>query len=1034
VNLATWSIRNPVPVILLFVLLTLAGIQGFRSLAKQDLPDLDLPTVGIRLSQPGAAPAQLETEVARRVENAVATVPGLKHVTSTITDGQVSVSAQFELSKPLQTALTETRDAVDGIRADLPQDLLPPIVTAQTIAGGPILAYAVSTRTGDETELSWFVDDVVARAVLKVPGVGRFERVGGVAREVRVTVDPVRLAGMGVTAADVSRALRATQRESAGGRGQISGADQSVRVIATARTASELAALPLVAGGRTVRLDQVATVEDTTGDRTQAALLDGRSVVAFNIYRAKGADEVGVAEGVAKALEQVAAAEPGGVVFTPVVDEVVHTLDQFEGSMTMLFEGAVLAILVVFLFLRDWRATLIAAVALPLSILPTFAAMQWLGFSLNTLTLLALAVSVGILVDDAIVEIENIARHRQQGKSAAEATADAVNEIALAVLATTLTLVAVFLPTALMPGVAGMLFEQFGWTAVIAVMASLLVARLVTPLMAARMLKAHAVRERETWIMRRYLLVVRWALAHRWATVGMAVAGFAASIAVVPLLSIGLIPPADTGRTTVNIELPPGSAFEDTRAAAEAARAIVRDMDGVVSVFTVVGAVQEGGGGDLPADLRKATLTVNLAARGDRAPLAEIERRIRARMTAVPGVRFSVGGGGGPGGALALILASDDAEALKVIAQRFETELRGVGSLTSIASTASLERPELVVRPDPMKAAERGVSTTDLADTLRIATGGDQMESLSRLNLDSRQIPIRVRMADEDRADLQTLSNLRVNGRDGATTLSSVATLALETGPAQIDRYDRQRYVTVTADLNGMAIGDATAAAMALPAIRNLPPSVQLIEAGDAELGAELSAGFSFAITAGVLCMFCVLVLLFKDAFQPIIILSAIPLAVAGVFLALLATGTELNLSVMIGIVLLMGVVAKNSILLVDHASTAIRRDGMRLLDALVESCRARARPIVMTSLAMIAGMVPIALGLGADASFRQPMAIAVIGGLTTSTVLSLVFVPVAFSLMAGFEHRLGRFGRRLQRKPLAAPDDGDTVGEGGRS
>ncbi len=765
-----------------------------------------------------------------------------------------------------------------------------------------------------------------------------------------------------------------------------------------------------------MRLDQVATVEDATSDRTQAALLDGKTAVAFNIYRAKGSDEVGVAEGVARALESVKEAAADEIVFTTVVDEVAHTLEQFEGSMHMLVEGAILAVLVVFLFLRDWRATVIAGVALPLSILPTFAAMHWLGFSLSTLTLLALAVSVGILVDDAIVEIENIARHRQLGKSAAQATADAVNEIALAVLATTFTLVVVFLPTSLMPGLAGMFFEQFGWTAVIAVLASLLVARLVTPLMAARMLKAHPIPEtRDGWLMQRYLRIVRWALRHRWVTAGLAVAGFAASLAIVPLLPAGLIPAGDPGRTAVNIELPPGSAFSDTLTAAETARAAIGGIEGVVSVFTAIGTSQEGAGGDQPADVRRATITLNLRERGERAPQADIEREVRERMATVPGVRFSVGGDGGPGGALALILASDDAEILRTAAERFESELRGVGTLTSVASTASLERPELVIRPDLARAAGQGVATADIGDTLRIATGGDYVEALSRLNLDNRQIPIRVRIADTDRADLQAIGNLRINARDGAVPLSAIASLGLENGPAQIDRYDRQRYVTVTADLNGMAIGDATAAAMALPAIRDLPPSVRLIETGDAELAAELSSGFLFAMIAGVLCMVCVLVLLFKDVLQPITILSALPLALAGVFVALLVTGSELNLPVMIGIVLLMGVVAKNSILLVDHAATAIRRDGMGVLDALVDSCRVRARPIIMTSLAMIAGMVPIALGLGADASFRQPMAIGIIGGLVTSTLLSLVFVPVSFSLMAGFERRLRTLVQKLR-------------------
>ncbi|MFC7379168.1 efflux RND transporter permease subunit [Brevundimonas sp. GCM10030266] len=1025
-TLATWSLRNPIPVILLFVLLTIAGVWGFTSLAKQDLPDLDLPTVTVSLVQPGAAPAQLETEVARKVENAVAAVAGLKHVTTTITDGSVSIQAQFQLEKPLATALSETRDAVDSIRSDLPEDLQPPIVTATNVVGGAILTYAVSAPGLDEEALSWLVDDAVSRAVLKVEGVGRFARVGGVDREIRVEVDPVRLTGLGVTAADVSQALRAMQQENSGGRSQVSGGDQAVRVIATVKEAADLAALPIVVGDRRLRLDQVATIRDTTGDRSQGARLDGRPAVAFEVFRARGADETRIAAGVADALNTLEQERPG-VRFTVVADTTVNTQDQFSGSMQMLVEGAILAVIVVFIFLRDWRATLIAAVALPLSILPTFAAMSWMGFSLNTVTLLALTVSVGILVDDAIVEVENIARHRQMGKPAAVATADAVNEIALAVLATTLTLVAVFLPTSLMPGLAGIFFKQFGWTAAIAVLASLLVARLVTPLMAARMLRDHPPKPtRDGWLMTRYLATVRWSLRRRWIALGATVLAFGASAAIVPFLSTGMIPASDTGQTTISLELPPGSAYADTLAAAESARAAVANLEGVDSVFTAIGAGGESAGGDVAAAVRRATLILDLADRGARPGLQDIERQVRERMAGVPGVRYSVGGGGGPGGALSLILAGDDADALKQAALRFENELRAVGSLSSVSSTASLERAELVVRPDLERAAEQGVSTADIGDTVRIATSGDYVMALARLNLENRQTPIRVRMSDTDRADFDTLAGLRVAAANGTVPLSSLADIRLETGPSQIDRYDRQRFVTVSADLNGMALGDATRQAMALPAVRDLPSSVQLIETGDAELGAELGAGFVFAFVTGVLCMYCVLVLLFRDPLQPITILSAVPLALGGVFVALLVTGSELNLPVMIGVVLLTGVVTKNSILLVEHALVGIHKEGLGRGEALLAACHARARPILMTSLAMIAGMAPIALGLGAEPSFRQPMAIAVIGGLVTSTLLSLVFVPVAFSLMAGFEGRVVRLTRRLRSSgatPTSAPE-----------
>jgi multidrug efflux pump subunit AcrB len=1006
VNFATWSIRNPIPSILLFILLSLAGFWGFARLPIQDLPDLELPAVTITLTQPGAAPAQLETEVARKVEDALATLSGLRHIRTSITDGVVSIQAEFVLEKPLSDALIETKNAVDRVRSNLPTDLQQPTVAAVTFAGSPILTYAVSSSRMDEEALSWFVDDALAKAVLDVGGVDRMDRVGGVQREIRVEVDPVRLAALGVTAADLSRALRDVQQESSGGRSQLGGAEQSIRTVALAGQAFDLAAFPIaLPGGRHVRLDEVATVHDTYAERTQAALLDGRPAIGFNVYRARGSDETKVAEGVTAALARLQAADPALEVEL-VSSSVAYTLEQFDGSMAMLYEGALLAIVVVFFFLRDWRATLVAAAALPLSILPAFAAMYWLGYSLNTLTLLALAVTVGILVDDAIVEIENIERHRRQGKPVLEAVKDAVTEIALAVIATTMALVVVFVPTALMGGVPGLLFEQFGWTAVIAVLASLLVARLVTPMMAAYLLKGNVKKERSDGrIMSRYLAAVRWCLGHRRITVAAAVAFLVGSLALVPLIPTGFIPPTDNDFTTLTVELPPGSSLESTLRVAEQARQTLHHIDGIRSVFTTVGQPQGGDGGVQPGEVRRASLTITFLPRGERSSQAEIEAQVRTTLEAVPGARFALDGGG-PGNTLQLILASDNNRALKATVRTLERELRGVAGLSNIRTTASLERPEIVVHPDLQRAAEQGVTAAAIGEVLRIATSGDFDANVARLNLDNRQIYIRLRLADASRKDLDAIAELRVNSREGVIPLSSVASLSLSSGPAQIERYDRRRYVTVQADLGGVPLGDAVAAVQALPSVRSMPSSVELIEAGDAELAAELGQGFVMALVVGVLCIFCVLVLLFRDFLQPITILSAIPLSVGGAFLALLVAGSELGVPAMIGLVMLMGIVTKNSILLVEYAVVGITERSLSLRDALIDACHKRARPIVMTTVAMIAGMLPIALGLGADASFRQPMAIAVIGGLISSTALSLLVVPVVFTYLDALHHR----------------------------
>jgi len=1006
-NFATWSIRNPIPAILLFVMLTVAGIMGFHKLPIQNLPDIDLPTVNITLTQPGAAPAQLETEVARKVENALATLSGLKHLRTSITDGQVQITVEFVLEKNLSDALIDTKNAVDSVRSQLPTDLQQPTVSAVTVGGDAVVVYAIAAANMDEESLSWFVDDTVGKAILAIPGVGRMDRMGGLTREVRVAVDPVRMAALGVTAVDISQALRNMQQESSGGRGQFGREEQSARVIATVRQAADLAAFPVsLPDGRKLRLDQIATIHDASAERAQIALLDGKPVVGFKVFRAKGYDETVIAKNVTAVLDKLQASNHA-LQFTGISGTVGYTKEQYEGSLDMLYEGSILAVLVVWWFLRDWRATLVAASALPLSILPAFAAMAWFGFSLNTLTLLALAVIVGILVDDAIVEIENIERHAQMGKPIQQAAADAVTEIALAVIATTMTLVAVFLPTAMMSGIPGLFFKQFGWTAVIAVLTSLLVARILTPMMAAYLLKAkHVAAQPDGAIMRWYLHAVRWCLMHRKTTMLAATLFFVASVALVPFISSGLMPPADRGYTTVNVELPPGSSLQNTMDIAEAARIALAKVGGIDTVFTTVGVSQVIGGGQLQAgEVRNGALTLSLADRSKRPVQAQIEQAVRKALLGVPGARFTIGAGS-PGEKMQLILAGDDENALKATAQSMERQLRGVGTLANISSTASLERPEIIVRPDLQRASELGVSTAAIGQVVRIATAGDFTANLAKLNLDNRQVDINVSIPDVDRQSLSTFDNLRVPARNGMVPLSSVASLSVESGPSKIERYDRRRYVTVSADLGGMPLGEALAAAQALPVVKQMPSSVQLIQTGDAEIAAELGSGFVMAIIIGVLCVFCVLVLLFHDFLQPVTILSAIPLSLGGAFVALLMAHSELDIPSMIGLVMLMGIVTKNSILLVEYAIVGKRDRGLSTREALIDACHKRARPIVMTTVAMIAGMGPIALGLGADASFRQPMAVAVIGGLLTSTALSLLVVPVVFTYVDGFERR----------------------------
>ena len=1021
-NVSAWSIRNPIPAIMLFVLLTLAGAMSFKAMKIQNFPDLELPTVVVTAALPGASPTQLETEVVRKIENSIASVQGLKHIYAKIQDGTATVTAEFRLEKGTQEALDEVRDAVNRVRSELPGDLRDPQISKLNLAGAPILSYSIASAQMDDEALSWFVDNEVSKALLGVRGVGSVARVGGVTREVQVALDPARMLSLGVTASDISRRLRAVQQDSSGGRAEWAGAEQAVRTVATVQSAEQLAALDIpLPDGRRVALSQVATIRDTVAEQRSAALLNGQPVVGFEVTRSRGASEVEVRSGVQAALDKVKERH------TDVkIDEVFNFVDpvqeNYDGSLTLLYEGAILAVIVVWFFLRDWRATFVAATALPLSVIPAFIGMWALGFSINVVTLLSLSLVVGILVDDAIVEIENIVRHLRMGKSPYQAAMEAADEIGLAVIATTFTLIAVFLPTAFMAGIAGKFFKQFGWTAALAVFASLVVARVLTPMMSAYLLKPIVTRGEppDGPIMSRYMKAAAWCVKHRWITSFGAGAFFVGSIALIPLLPTGFIPADDFGQSQVTIELPPGSTFSDTKTAAEQARLLLKDHPHIRQIYTAIGGGAAGSDPFMPGgapEARKATLTLTLTPRSERPGLRKqvIEGEIRQRMQQLPGARVTVGLAGASGEKYVMVLAGDDGNALSTAARDVERELRSIPGIGNVTSSSSLVRPELVIRPNFAAAADAGITAEQLADTLRVATAGDYDRAVPKLNLSQRQVPILVRLPAQARQDPSLLAQLPIPTPRGPVPLGTVASITLEAGPAQIDRYDRRRNVNLDVELNGQPLGDVSAAAEKLPSVQQLPAGVSRSTFGDAEVMGELFESFGLAMLTGVLCIYMVLVLLFGGFMQPVTILAALPLSLGGAFVALLATKSAFSMPSLIGLIMLMGIATKNSILLVDYAIIAMRQ-GMNRWDALLDACHKRARPIVMTTIAMGAGMMPIALGWGADPSFRQPMAVAVIGGLITSTFLSLLVIPVVFTFIDDLAQWLGR---QVKRAPV---------------
>ncbi|MGO6851357.1 efflux RND transporter permease subunit (plasmid) [Rhizobium leguminosarum] len=1022
-NFSAFSIRNPVPAILLFAMLAVGGLLAFKQLPVQNFPDMDLPTIKVTATLDGAAPAQLETEVARTIEDNLASLSYLDHVTTTITDGTVSISVSFKLEKDSETALNEVRNAVDSAQADLPAQMQTPSVTKVTVQSSALVTYAIQSTALNETELSWFIDNDLTKALLSVPGVGQVNRIGGVDREVHVDLDPTTMAAFGVTATTVSAQLKSVQADTSGGLGEIGGTRQTLRTLGAVASVDALKELRIpLANGQQVRLDDVASVTDSFAERSSMAYLDGKPVVAVEIKRSNGFSDSGVADDVDKAMKQFAAAH-SNVEIEEAYSTLGPIIDNYDGSMHMLYEGAILAIIVVWLFLRDWRATILSAVALPLSVIPTFLFMYLAGFSLNIVTLLALSLVVGILVDDAIVEVENIARHLQMGKRPIDAALEAANEIGLAVIATTFTLVAVFLPTAFMSGIPGLIFRQFGITAAVAVLVSLVVARLLTPMMAAYFMKAHPTEEKDGRVMRAYLAIVKAAMNRRKTTVAVTAVVVALSLATIPLLKSGFLPASDDARAQITLTMQPGATIEQTDATTTKAADIVGKLQDVTHVFSSIGSASSGGGPDssTTSNVGSATIVAVLSPIGERdRKQSEIENDIRQALSVLPGVRVAVGGGGN-GTKLEITLASDDANALDSASTALEEQLRTLQGIGAVTSTAARQAPEIQITPDFARAAALGVTSSAVAEAVRVATNGEYSADLPKLNLPQRQVPIVVRFSPETRTKLDDIKNMRVAGTNGNVDLGSIADIRIGGSPSEIDRIDRMRNVTLSVELNGRILGDVNREAQALPALRRLPPGVTLVEQGELQRSSELFQSFGLAMAIGVFCIYAVLVLLFHDFLQPLTLLMALPLSLGGALVPLVVTGTSFSMSAVIGLLMLMGVVTKNSILLIEYAIMS-RRQGMSRFDALVDACHKRARPIIMTTIAMAFGMLPVALSLtGGDSSFRQPMAIVVIGGVMMSTLLSLIVIPVIFTFVDDLNEALKRLVRRT------GPDTADS-------
>lgn len=1046
-NISAWSIRNPVPAIVLFIALTLAGIVSFMGMQVNQQPDISFPAAQVIVLQPGAAPTELETQVTQRVEAAIRGISGVDELSSYVSEGQSRTFVQFSIGTPVDRGVNDVRNAVAQVRSELPDGILEPQITRVDLDGGPISYMSVEAVDMTLEQLSWYVDNTVAKTLLGIDGMAQVQRGGGVSREIRVILDPVKMQAQGITAAEVNGQLRLTNMNAAGGRAEIAGAEQSVRVLGNAHDAYDLSQQQItVGGGRTIKLSEIADVRDLYAEQRNVSKMNGRQVLSFAMQKAKGSSDVTVYTAARKALDELQKENPK-VHFTELYNSVDYTKQQYHAAIDAMMEGAALAVIVVFLFLRDWRAMAISALAIPLSAIPAFWFMDLMGFTLNSISLLALSLVAGVLVDDAIVEIENIVRHMRMGKSAYQAAIDAADEIGLAVVATTMSIVAVFLPVGLMPGISGQFFKQFGLTVVVAVLLSLAVARLITPMVAAYFLKAHG----ETphgggRLMDRYMKLLQWSLDesrakrvwdrpiwaqltarhprnipwrftvwirrfgrskivdHRIWTMGIAFVAFVLTIVTFATLPFSFQPTIDVDYSQANIQLAPGSTLQQTEAVADKVAAVLRRAPEVRAAFE---------------DINVGQATIYLTLNHKRARTSvEFERAYQPMLAAIPDARiaFQSQAGGIGGRDITIMLASDDPAKLNAAALTLVGQMQHLPELRSARLDGDLQRPEITVHPRFDLAADMGVTTAALSQTIRIATLGDIDQNVAKFSLSDRQIPIRVAIKEDSRRDFSTIENLPVpTANGGSVPLKVVADIGFGAGPTELRRYAQKRRVVIGADLApGIVSGVAMTKIYALPGLTKLPLGVEKVDFGDSKWQAEMMINFVIAVISGILLVFAVLVLLYKRVMPPLVNMGSLLLAPLGGALALHIAGMPVSMPVLIGLLMLLGIVAKNSILLVDFALEEIAQ-GRDKLESILDAGHKRAQPIVMTTVAMVAGMIPTALSFSGDGSWNAPMGITVIGGLLLSTLLTLIIVPASFSLADDFEKWIGPLlGRAL--------------------
>lgn len=1031
------SVNHPVFATMIMVAITVFGFYSYQRLPIEQMPDVDFPVVAVVVSYPGASPEAVEADIVEPIEEAVNTIAGLDTIQSTAQAGQALVLMIFDLEANSQQKAQDVRDKIDPVKANLPDGAGDPQVLRFDPSALPILSLAVSSTTLSDRDLTALTEDIIVKRISNIDGVGSASVVGGVPRQLNINIDPDRLSAFNITPSAVTQALQAANKDLAAGSVTQGNIVQSIQVLGRLEDQQDFYDITVGnQGGQPVTLRDVATIEDGTGEASSLAILNGERALAVDILKTQGANTVGVAEAIRETIDDIVTNElpDGAVTVEVVVDNAKPVEDSFHAVQNMLIEGAILAVVIVFIFLNSWRSTVITGLTLPISIIGTMVALNFLGFTLNMMTLLALSLAVGILIDDAIVVRENITRHLHMGKSHRQAAFDGTNEIGLAVMATTLSIVAVFLPVAFMDGIMGRFFLQFGVTVSVAVLISLFIAFTLDPMMssvwydpaanpnAKRGPIGKAVQQFDrlfAWITEGYRHLIRWGLKFRKTVLAIAVASFVGTFFLFPLVGVEFVPATDNGNFTINVETPAGSSKEYTASKMRQAENIVRAFPIVQTTYsTVAGGLQASGA-------NSGTMTVTLVEK-DQRDLTPIEfmPQVREALEAVPGATFQVAAASGLGGSSAPVsvtLYGDSYIVLDRLADQLVRDLENIDGLIDIKSSLDEAQPVVGITINRDLADNLGVSIAQIASTMAPLISGDDVSDWTAPN--GQVYSVVVRLPENLRNDIDAIGNLPIAaGQSGMITLSQVADVVQSTGPATINRQDLQRGVTIEANLEGVELGTVTPQLQQAIERLDFPTGYRSSFGGEVEQIADTMGAIGSALLLAVIFIYLVLASQFGSFLQPIAIMGSLPLALIGVMVGLLVGGSTLNMFSAIGFIMLMGLVVKNAILLVDNANQHVK-EGWNLYEALVEAGVTRFRPIIMTTLAMIFGMLPLALSLHEGSGQNAPMAHAVIGGLISSTALTLLVVPVLLTYIDSFS----RFTRRFLPK---APDEDHGHGE----